>query len=374
MTRTEIVIVGGGPAGAAAAIVLARAGRRVLVLERAAAPCHKVCGEFLSGEAAATLRSLGVPPADVGAIPLAAVRLADDRRSVEAPLPFPAFAVSRLRMDAALLDAACRAGADVRTGITVREIRPAPSCAGAILRTGDGETIAAPLVLLATGKHDLRGWRRTAPIAAFARTVAWKAHLRLLPEAAAALGGRTELHLFPGGYAGLQPAEDGTTNFCLLVPADRDGGADQSFAAVLARFAAGPGPLARRLAGAVPAWPRALAIAGVPYGHFGPIADAHIWRLGDQGAVTPSLTGDGLAIALHSGRLAATAVLAGDGPEGYARSMRADVLPQVRRALLAQRVLASAPGRRIVLAATGLLPPLLSAAAAMTRLPVRQAG
>ena len=69
------MVAGGGLAGAAAAARLAMAGRRVLLLERTRGPHDKVCGEFLSGEAAAELTALGLPPAGLGAAPIAAVRL-----------------------------------------------------------------------------------------------------------------------------------------------------------------------------------------------------------------------------------------------------------------------------------------------------------
>ena len=372
MTDADVIVVGGGPAGSAAAIALARAGRRVLLLEREAGPVHKVCGEFLSGEAADALRALGVDLGALGALPLATVGLADDRRSADAPLPFPAFAVSRLTLDAALLDRARRAGAAVRTGVAVRAIEPAG--AGVRVRTADGTVVQAPRVLLATGKHDLRDWRRTAPAPRFADTVGWKMHLRLAPDAAAAVAGRTELHLLrDGGYAGLQPAGEGAAdlcaaNLCVLVPAS--GG--RTFADVLAGLAAGRSPLARRLLGARPAWPRALAVAGTPYGHLAPVAAPAVWRLGDQAAVTPSLTGDGMAIALHSGRVAAAVLLAGGGADGYDRALRALVRPQLSRALLAQRVLETAAGRRSVLAIAAVWPGLLSAAASATRLEVGQ--
>lgn len=367
MTDADVIVAGGGPAGSAAAIALARAGRRVLLLEREAGPVHKVCGEFLSGEAADALRALGVDPAALGALPLATVGLADDQRSAAAPLPFPAFAVSRLTLDAALLDMARRAGADVRTGVAVRSIDPT---AGAVrVRAADGTVAGASRLLLATGKHDLRDWRRTAPVPRIADTVGWKMHLRLTPSAAAALAGRTELHLLPGGgYAGLQPAEAGAANLCALVPAP----AGRGFADLLARLVVGRSPLARRLAGAAPAWPRALAVSGTPYGHFAPVAAPSVWRLGDQAAVTPSLTGDGMAIALHSGRVAAETLLAGGEADGYDRALRALVRPQLSRALLAQRVLETAAGRRTVLALASLWPGLLSAAAAATRLEVAQ--
>jgi flavin-dependent dehydrogenase len=66
---TDILIAGGGLAGSAAAIALARAGRRVTLLERETGPKHKICGEFISTEAQAYLRVLGVDPLALPARP-----------------------------------------------------------------------------------------------------------------------------------------------------------------------------------------------------------------------------------------------------------------------------------------------------------------
>ncbi|MGH6789180.1 MAG: FAD-dependent monooxygenase, partial [Pseudolabrys sp.] len=62
MTRVETAIVGGGPAGAAAACGLAALGRDVVLIERSDAPHHKVCGEFLSVETQAQLSRFGIDP------------------------------------------------------------------------------------------------------------------------------------------------------------------------------------------------------------------------------------------------------------------------------------------------------------------------
>ena len=71
----DAAIIGGGPAGAAAACLLARAGRSTVLFEREAGPRHKVCGEFISVEAAAYLTALGLDPERLGALPIHHVRL-----------------------------------------------------------------------------------------------------------------------------------------------------------------------------------------------------------------------------------------------------------------------------------------------------------
>ena len=93
--QDEVLILGGGVAGCAASIALARNGRRVTLIEREPTPRHKVCGEFLSGEALEDLHALGIDVASLGAVPINYVRLAAARRAAEAPLPFPAASLTR---------------------------------------------------------------------------------------------------------------------------------------------------------------------------------------------------------------------------------------------------------------------------------------
>ena len=116
----DAAIIGGGPAGAAAACLLARAGRSTVLFERETGPRHKVCGEFISVEAAAYLTGLGLDPVRLGALPIHHVRLIQGERAATAALPFPAFSLSRDVMDEALLNAAAARCAEIRRGSVVR--------------------------------------------------------------------------------------------------------------------------------------------------------------------------------------------------------------------------------------------------------------
>jgi flavin-dependent dehydrogenase len=358
----DALIVGGGPAGSAAAILLARAGRDVVLAEREAGPHHKVCGEFVSHEAADYLSALGVDLRALGAVPVRAVRLAAGGEAAQAPLPFPAFSLSRLRLDGALLELARAGGVTVLRGCRVRSLEPSPH--GWTAARDGGPPLEARSGFLATGKHDLRGHRRPAGLQP--DLVAFKMHWRLAPAQLAALGERVELYLFPGGYAGLEPIEDGIANLALLVRRSALPEAP-AWPAVLDAMRRACPSLDGRLEGAEALWPKPLAIAAIPYGHVRAASDG-LWRLGDQAAVIPSFAGDGLAIALHSAHAAADAYLAGVDADVFQRRLARDLKGQVTGATLLSQALVRPWAQGVIAAAARLQPRLLTAAATRTRI------
>jgi len=359
---TEALVIGGGPAGAAAAILLARAGRAVTLLEREAGPHDKVCGEFISHEAAAYLNRLGIDLDALGAAPIRCARLADRRGQVEIALPFPAFSLSRRRLDEALLGLARDAGVDLRRGARARRL--APEGAGWSVDRGEAGSVHAAAAFIAVGKHDLKGWKR--PEGLQGDLVGFKMHLRLAPDQAAALDGHVELMLFPGGYAGLEPIEDGLANLALLA---RRSALPQGdiWPSLLALMRAACPLLDQRLRGAEALWPKPLAIAAIPYGHVQKAA-AGVWRLGDQAAVIPSFAGDGLAIALHSAHLAVGAYLAGETADAYQRALARDLGSQVLGATLLSQALVRPWGQAGLAVLARLQPRLMAATAARTRI------
>lgn len=364
MRRVEIAVIGGGPAGAAAAIRLAQAGRQVMLLERSTGPHDKFCGEFLSAEVLQALRLLGLDARAMGAVPVGHVLLTQGDAEAGAPLPFPAASLSRRVLDTALLARAAACGVEVRRGIRVTEVTPAPD--GIRLDLGE-DAVMAERVIIATGKTDLRGRARETGWPGRAKMLGLKMHLSLGADAAAALRGQTALHLFPGGCAGLQPLAGGA-NLCITLNADVHAQAG-GFDALLGVIGAANHAFAAAMAGAVPHWPRPLAIARVPYGFLRRGAgDPRCYHVGDQAAVTASFTGDGLAIALESGVIAADALARGaDAAECQARILR-HAGPQVRQAMRLQRLLDRPRLHGPMVGMARAFPGLLRLSAARTRL------
>ncbi len=328
---SSALIIGGGPAGATAAILLARAGQTVTLIERASGPIDKVCGDFLSGEAVTLARSMGVEPLSLGAQPVTHLRLISGTRIAETALPFPAFSLSRRRFDEALLRTAEAAGTKVLRGHAVTGLDLDTTRIG--VRTQGLGTITADRVFLATGKHDLRGAPRIAQSDPRLRPIGLKMYYRLAPSAAAALAGHVELTLFPSGYVGLQTVEDGQAVLCLLTAPTRDLAGPTGWPHLLDRLTAACPHLRHRLDGAQPLLDRPLAIAGVPYGYLHQPHGAEpktLFRIGDQAAVIPSLTGDGVAIAMHSAAMAVAASLRGEDATQFAANLHRALARQMR--------------------------------------------
>ncbi|HEV3242608.1 MAG TPA: hypothetical protein VGY14_05125 [Methyloceanibacter sp.] len=295
-----------------------------MVLGSSRAPHRKVCGEFLSAEAQSLIAYLGFDLKALGASSMGTFRLVSGKRCAEAPLTFRAAGLSRYRLDQALLQAAAEAGADVMRGVAVGQQSRAKR--GARYHKGWNGSFEGSVAALATGKHNLRQFPRDS-----SDMVGFKLQLRLNPSALRLLEDVVQLAMFDGGYIGACIVEDEIVTICWVMHQAALQRVGTGWSEQAAHFSQQSESLGDLLQGARPEWDKPVAVAAIPYGYLRRQTIApNIFPLGDQLAVIPSFTGDGMAIALYSGIAAAQAVLAGDGAASFQRRMVDRLRPQFR--------------------------------------------
>ena len=226
----DVLVVGAGPGGSAAAALLARQGHRVRLVDRAAFPRDKACSEYMSPETVRLLDRLGVLPAlEAAGAPLHGTAVTAARGSrlhgrfaLAGPPPFrpTGLSVARRLLDHALVDAARDAGAEVEERTAVEELLyDRGAVAGAVVRDAEGRrhTIRARLTIGADGLHSIVARRIGRRRHGHPRRLAFVAHV----DGVAGMGGSAELHVGARGYVGLNRIGGGRTNVALVVPAAR---------------------------------------------------------------------------------------------------------------------------------------------------------
>ncbi len=293
MSAYDLAVIGGGPAGTAAAITAARQGARVLLLERSRLPRHKVCGEFVSAESLGLLGALlaGTSGADlVAQAPrMERARIFLGEAVLQASLPSAAASIARYDLDLALWRAAEEAGADARLQVAAEKIDGHDGGWRLATTAGDFEARA---VVDATGRWS--NLRHAAVPGTFA--VGVKAHFR----SAVAEPATVDLYFVDGGYCGVTRVNRDEVNVCAMAASDLLGTAREH---ALRRIMDSHPDLRRRSAH----WRQTTETIITSPLFFRPVMPAAdgVLRAGDAAGFIDPFAGDGISLALRSGTLAA---------------------------------------------------------------------
>jgi flavin-dependent dehydrogenase len=301
----DVAIIGGGPAGAVAATLLARAGLAVTVVEQHRFPRNKVCGECLSALGIDVLRRCGLDGAALRAAPVPlhrAVIHTPRGDSVEIPLPRPMWGISRSRLDDVLLDEARGAGAMVWQPARSEGIRQEGKGALVLVRdlvTNVIRELRTGLVILADGKGTPRR-RKRVPRDLGVQAHFTNVHTNGSPDA-------IELFGVNGNYGGVAPVDGGLTNVSFSVPARLVAQYRGNLEAVMARVLASNQALRNRLADAVRHGP--WLASALPRFAMHRSWPRFIIPVGNATAAIEPIGGEGMGLAMRSAELAAEAIL-----------------------------------------------------------------
>lgn len=322
--RVPTVVVGAGPAGSSAAFHLARAGHPVLLVDRARFPRDKACGDGLTAPAVRELAAFGLDPGSMSTWKEISGTsfVSPGGREVRldtASHGGPWFAVAaRAELDATLVARAREAGAEVLEGARLVEAAATPE--GLRLHLDDGLEVWADTAVGADG-----AWsplRRALEGPTEPRIAKWHSSRAYVEGVDGPAAERAyvwfDADLLPG-YAWSFPLGDGRVNLGVGALRETGGGGgwivrrtEQLLDSPPARLALGAGarPSGRALVWPIPTEMRRYRLTG---------ANGRVLYAGDAADATDPMTGEGIAEAILTGRLAAEAVAAGD-PGGYARS------------------------------------------------------
>ncbi len=320
----DVAVVGAGPAGAATALLLARRGLCVALLERARLPRPKACAEYVNPGAVRTLTRLGVIDAVRAEHPTTIYGMrvvSPDGTAIEGRFETPGLALPRERLDAQLAAAATRAGAALLDGTRLERLTWEPH--GVLLDARAGSThvrIACRLLVGADGLNSRVAHRLGVTRRPRRRRVALVGH-------ATGVSGMTnigEMHVAAGTYVGLADIGGGVTTVALVADVDRAAPAappGRWLARLIGRF---PGVRAR-LDGAE--WIPPIRAAG-PFGRSTRRAVGdRVVLVGDAAEFFDPFTGEGVHSALRGAELAAETICAALARGAFTRR---DLVPYER--------------------------------------------
>ena len=323
--KSQILIVGAGPAGTSAAIRLKQKGFQVKLIEREKFPRHKLCGEFISPECFVHFKQLGVLDemlSQNGERISETIFYAQNGKSVNVPSEWfsqneTALGLSRAEMDFQLLQRAKQVGVEVLEETQV---------VGLLTENGEirgvktkTDEISANLTIDATGRARVIGKLAEKQIQnpkskIQNRLVGFKAHLKNVEMEK----GRCEIYFFRGGYGGLNYVENGIGNHCFLIKAEivKEFGGDVEKILREVIFQNVRAKETMQNAEPVFDW---LAVSVDSFGVKDLNPAPNLLAIGDAGAFIDPFTGSGMLMAMESGEILTKAIESNLSAEKIAR-------------------------------------------------------
>ena len=313
MAHYDVIIVGGGLAGLTAAIHLSQENHSVLVIEKKAYPHHKVCGEYLSNEIVPYLKTLGISLGQKKAVPINTLQLSTvNGHSIKTKLPLGGLGVSRYAFDYQLY---CR-GLFLGVSFLFESVNSI-SYQNDVFEvvTSKNKTNTSSLVIGAYGKRSSLDKQLNRDF--INQKSSWlgvKSHYHYddFPENLVAL------HNFKGGYGGLSKTETGAVNFCYLASYESFK-KEKDISTFNENIVASNPFLNTFLENATPIFEEPLTIAQISF-HEKKVVANHIVMCGDSAGLIHPLCGNGMAMAIHSAKIAAEGIHKYLTNKNYSRS------------------------------------------------------
>lgn len=297
-------MIGGGLAGLVSAILLARKGKEVILIEKKIYPFHRVCGEYISNEVLDFLKRESLYPDFLDLPRISRFEFSDTSgKAVRVPLDLGGFGVSRYVLDHWLVAQALAAGVTVRTGTQVSSVEFDSEAEAFRLQLSDHQVLEADYVIGAFGKRSkLDKKLERAFIQKRSPFIGVKYHVKT-----DYVRDTVALHNFTGGYCGINAIEEDKFNLCYL--GSRDQLRKYGSVAEMEQEVLWKNPLLKRIFQESEfLFEKPEVINEINFEPKKPV-EQHILMAGDAAGLITPLCGNGMAMAIHSGKLAAEAIL-----------------------------------------------------------------
>lgn len=305
-TENRIIVIGGGLAGLVSSILLAKRGKDVLLIEKKSYPFHRVCGEYISNEVLDFLKRESIYPDSLEVPSISRFEFSDTNgQVVRIPLDLGGFGISRYVLDEWLFQKAKSFGVKVLSGIQVSAVEFDQQADKFSLTLSDLSILEADFVIGAFGKRSKLDKVLERPfIQQRSPFIGVKYHLKM-----DFVRDTVALYNFHGGYCGINAIEEGKFNLCYLGSREQlrqSGSVEEMERQVLWKNPI----LGKIFSESEFLFEKPEVINEINFEPKKPVEN-HILMAGDAAGLIAPLCGNGMAMAIHSGKLAAEAVLSG---------------------------------------------------------------